>query len=132
MNKSMKIRESIDNISGVTTFAITGDLDFNELITFIITFYEESELNKSYLWNFRNIKGGDQISIPQMGQLFKLCRKYFYRYPSQKISVLDAEHLGFGFTQVMSKFEELCEVYLNVKVFQDYERAMEWILSTPE
>lgn len=125
----MQIKETVDKTSGVTTFTISGDLDFKELINFIVTFYEESELIKGYLWDFRGIKSVETMSFSQMGRLFKLCRKYFYRYPAQKVSVLVGENLDFGFAQVMSTFEQLYDVYLNVKVFQDHEGAMEWALN---
>lgn len=124
----MKIKESLDKSSGVATFTISGDLDFNGLIDFIVNFYQESELIKGYLWDFRNTTSGDQMSFSQMGKLFKLCRKYFYRYPAQKISVLVGDHSGFGFAQVMLMFEEVYDLYLNVKVFKDYDQAMEWVL----
>ena len=37
------------------------------------------------------------------------------------------EEIGFGFKRVMVMFEELYDVYLNVRVFKSMQGAMDWL-----
>ena len=123
----MQIQIDIDQDSQLTTFSVEGELDFNELLAFIETHHAQSGHTERCLWDFRSITGGDQVSVLQMGQFYGLCSKYFYGEHAHRLSFVVGDHMGFGFAQVLSTFEELYDLYLCVRVFKDIEVAMGWL-----
>lgn len=123
----MKIEIDYNQPTQLTIFTVRGKIDFHELLSSINHAFAESEQLKGCLWDLRYVKGGQQISIPQIAQFYSLCSKHFYKTPSRYFAFLVSEDIGFGLAQVMSAFKELYDVYLNVRVFRSYDEALEWL-----
>jgi hypothetical protein len=123
----MKIKVTTDIASQLTTYSISGDLDFNELLDFIETHHSKTNHTTNCLWDFRSVTGGERVSVLQIGKFYGLCGKYFFHKSTHKISFVVGNELGFGFAQVMSTFEELYDVYLNIRVFKSIEDAICWL-----
>jgi len=123
----MNIQTKTDKPSELTTFTLKGDLDFKKLITFVETHHKESGHTNRCLWDFRAVTGGERVSVLQMGQFYGLCKAYFYGESAHRIAFVINEEMGFGFTQVMTMFEELYDVYLNVRTFKRFQDAMDWL-----
>ena len=41
------------------------------------------------------------------------------------------KQIEFGLAQVMRTFEELNDVYLNVRVFRNFDKTMQWLFQDP-
>jgi hypothetical protein len=123
----MKIEEDYNKATQLTIFTVRGKIDFHELLYSINHAFADSDQLKGCLWDIRYAKGGQRISIPQIAQFYSLCSNYFCKIPSKRFAFLISEDIGFGLAQVMSVFEELHDVYLNVKVFRRYDQALEWL-----
>ena len=128
----MKIQVEIDKSSELTTFTIKGELDFNEFLAFIETHHAQPNQAKRCLWDFRSVTGGESVSVIQMGQFYGLCSEYFYWRSAHKIAFVVSNEIGYGFAQVMSTFEELYDVYLNVRAFKNLQDAMDWLAESSE
>lgn len=123
----MKIQIGTDKISQLTTLTLSGELDFNELLSSIETVHKKSGHTRKCLWDFRSVIGGESVSVLQIGKFYGLCNKYFYGQGNHKIAFLVSGELGFGFAQAMSTFEECYDVYLNVRAFKKHQDAMNWL-----
>ena len=123
----MRIETGYNQPAQLTIFTVKGRIDFHELLSSINHAFADSDQLTGCLWDLRYAKGGQRISLPQIGQFYSLCSKYFYKDPSRNFAFLVSEKIGFGLDQVMSTFEELYDVYLNVKVFRSFEEALEWL-----
>lgn len=123
----MKIEVAYKQPTQLIIFTVRGKIDFHELFSSINHAFADSDQLKGCLWDLRYTKGGQRISLPQIAQFYSLCSKYFYKIPSRYFAFLVSEDTGFGLAQVMSTFEELYDVYLNVRVFRSYDEALEWL-----
>ena len=123
----MKIEVNTDKASQLTTYSINGELNFNEFLEFIETHHAQSGHTKRCLWDFSSVTGGERVSVLQMGKFYGLCNKYFYGQGAHKMAFLVSGEMGYGFAQVMSTFEELYDVYLNVRVFKNLQEARYWL-----
>ena len=128
----MRIQVETDKSSELTTFTIKGELDFTELVSFIETYHTQSDHTNSCLWDFSSITGGESVSVLQMGRFYGLCSEHFYGKSAHKIAFVVSGEMGFGFAQVMSTFEEVYDVYLNVRVFENHSDAMDWLAEGSE
>ena len=128
----MEIEANYNQPTQSTIFTVKGEIDFHLLLSSISRALAESDRLKGCLWDLRNAKGGQQISLPQIAQLYSLYSQYFYKVPSRYFAFLVSEEIGFGLAQVMSTFEELYDVYLNVRVFKSYDKAIAWLKQRPE
>lgn len=123
----MNIQVKIDKSKELTTFTLDGELDFKEFLTFVETHHKQSVHTKRCLWDFRSVTGGERVSVLQMGQFYGLCKEYFYGESAHRIAFVVNEKIGFGFRRVMVMFEELYDVYLNVRVFKSMQVAVDWL-----
>ncbi len=123
----MKIETGYYQPAKLTIFTVKGRIDFNELLSSINHAFADSDQLTGCLWDLRYAEGGQQISLPQIAQFYSLCSKYIYKDPSRFFAFLVSEKIGFGLDQVMSTFEELYDVYLNVRVFRSLDEALEWL-----
>ena len=123
----MKIQVKTDKSSELTAFRLKGEMDFNEFLGFVETHHKQSAHAKKCIWDFLSVTGGERVSVLQMGQLYGLCKEYFYGESAHRIAFVINEEMGFGFTHVMAMFEELYDVYLNVRVFNSIQGAMDWL-----
>ena len=128
----MKIQVETDKSSELTTFTIKGELDFNEFLAFIETHHAQPDHKKRCLWDFSAITGGESVSVLQMGRFYGLCSEHFYGKSAHKIAFVVSNEIGYGFAQVMSTFEELYDVYLNVRAFNNLQDAMDWLAESSE
>ena len=125
--QGMKIESNYNRLNQLATFTVKGKIDFHALLSSINHAFADSDQIEGYLWDLRHAKGGQRISLPQIAQFYSLCGNHFYKVPSRYVAFLVSEEIGFGLAQVMSTFEELYDVYLNVRVFKNYEEALAWL-----
>jgi hypothetical protein len=85
----MRIQVETDISSELTSFAISGELEFNELLVFIEIHHAQSDHTKRCLWDFRSLTGGGRVSVLQMGQ--------FYGRSGHKIAFVDSGEVEFQF-----------------------------------
>lgn len=126
----MKIQIDTEKISQIATFTLSGELDFNELVAFIEAYHKKSDIMNKCLWDFSSVTGGARISVMHMGQFYGLCQKNFCGKSAHRIAFVVNEEMGFGFRQLMVMFEELYDVYLNVRVFKNMQDAKDWLLES--
>jgi hypothetical protein len=125
----MKIQIYTDKISQLTTLTLSGEMDFNKLLSSIETVHtksEHTEHTRNYLWDFKSVIGGESLSVLQMGKFYGLCNIHFYAQDTKKIALLVGDEMGFGFNHIMAMFEEQHEVYQNVRVFKSTQSAKDW------
>jgi hypothetical protein len=123
----MKIEADYNQPSQLTIFTVKGEINFHALLSAINNALAEADQINGFLWDLRFAEGGQQISLPQIAQFYSLYSKYVYNVPSRFFAFLVSEEIGFGLAQVMSTFEELYDVYLNVRVFKSYDQAITWL-----
>jgi len=128
----MKIETNYNQPPQLTIFTVKGEIDFHALLSSINNTFAASDQINGFLWDLRFAEGGQQISLPQIAQFYSLYSKYVYNVPSRFFAFLVNEEIGFGLAQVMSTFEELYDVYLNVKVFKHYDQALAWLKQKPD
>ena len=127
----MDIQTIIDPATQLITFTVKGELDFNQLLDHINSIHARSEHTSRCLWDLRSVTGGERVTVLQIGRFYELCGKYFYREPIHKIAFVVGKQIGFGLAQVMRTFEELNDVYLNVRVFRNFHKTMQWLFQDP-
>ena len=115
---NMDIQTSIDATAHLTTFTLKGELDFDQLLTHIKGIHVRSEHTSSCLYDLKSIAGGERVSVLQIGRFYELCGIYFYGDQLHKIAFLVNDHMDFVFAQAMKTFEELHDVYLNIRTFR--------------
>ena len=127
----MDIQTNIDSASQLTTFTVSGELDFNKLLDHVKEMHALSEHTSSCLYDLRSIAGGESVSVLQIGRFYELCGLYFYGEPIHKIAFVVNGQIDFGLAQVMKTFEELHDVYLNIRTFRDLDIALQWLFEHP-
>ena len=123
----MRIEFNYNQETHLTIYTVRGKIDFHELLSSFKDAFTHSDQTLKCLWDFRYALGGQRISPQQIAQFYSLCIKYFNKISSRYFAFLVSENLGFGLGQVMSAYEELYDVYLNVRVFRCYDEALEWL-----
>jgi len=123
----MKIKAIHNQQTQLTIFTVRGKIDFHELLSAFNDSFANSDQITRCLWDFRYAEGGQRISPQQIAQFYSLYSKYFNKIFSRCFAFLVSDDIGFGLAQVMSVYEELYDVYLNVRVFRSYDKALEWL-----
>ena len=123
----MNIQARTDESLELTAFRLKGELDFNEFIAFVEDHHKQPAHAKKCIWDFRSVTGGERVSVLQIGQFYGYCKKYFYGELAHRVAFVINDEMGFGFTHAMTMFEELYDVYLNVRVFKSIQGAMDWL-----
>ena len=123
----MRIEVDHNQPAQLTILTVSGKLDFYELLSYTNHTIADSDQISGYLWDLRHAKGGQRISLPQIAHFYSICCNYFYKISTRYFAFLVSSDMGFGLAQVISTFEELYDVYPNVRVFRSYEEALEWL-----
>jgi len=123
----MIVQVKTDKSSSLTAFQFNGEMDFNAFLAFVESLHKEPAHEKKCLWDFRSVTGGENVSVVQMGQFYGLCKAYFYEDLAHRVAFVISDEMGFGFANAMTLFEELYDVYLNVRVFKSIKGAMNWL-----
>ena len=123
----MKIETDYNQPSELTIYTVKGEIDFHALLSSIGHALTDSDPLEGCLWDLRGAKGGQRITLPQIAQFYSLYSQYFYKVPSRNVAFVVSEEIGFGLAQVVYTFEELYDVYLNVRVFKSYDEALAWL-----
>ena len=71
------------------------------------------------------------VSVLQIGRFYELCGTYFYGDPIHKLAFVVNDKMDFVFAQAMKTFEELHDVFLNIRTFKDLDIALQWIVENP-
>ena len=123
----MPIRADVDKIKQLTTFTVSGELNFEDLLTFMKTYCEEFTLTRNCLWDFRMATGGEVITEEQLGYFASVMKKYAFESPVGKMGFVIQGDLGFGLARMLSTFEELYDVVLDAKAFLSRSDANKWL-----
>jgi len=123
----MNIQVKTDESSEHTAFKLKGEMNFNKLLAFVESHHKQPAHANKCIWDFRSVTGGERVSVLQMGQFYGFCKEYFYGDLAHRVAFVINDEMGFGFTHVMTMFEELYDVYLNVRVFKSIQGAMDWL-----
>ena len=121
----MNIQVKTDKSSELTAFRLKGELDFNEFLAFVETHHKQTAHTKKCIWDFLSVTGGERVSVLQMGQLYGLCKEYFYGESAHRIAFVINEEMGFGLARVYSAFAHSSSQY--IKIFREKEKAIQWL-----
>ena len=119
------ISSYVDQISQLTVFTPTGVLGFNEIMSAITSFYEESP-TKNVIWNLNavskiNVTSQEieeiAVSRPQDNKI----------RPEGKTAIVAQEDYYFGLSRMFETYSHLGNIPFQVMVFHTMEEAYQWI-----
>ena len=123
----MPISADKDDRKRLTVFTVSGELDFEYLLTYMKSYNEDCALTRNCIWDFRPATGGERISENQLGYFAAIMKQYAFESPVSKMGFVIQGDLGFGLARMLSTFEELYDVTLDAKAFLSMEEAAAWL-----
>jgi len=63
----MSISVNKDDAQQLTVFTVRGELDFENLLTYMKSYNDDFALTKNCVWDFRPATGGEVITDSQLG-----------------------------------------------------------------
>jgi hypothetical protein len=123
----MSISVNKDDAQQLTVFTVRGELDFENLLTYMKSYNDDFALTKNCVWDFRPATGGEVITDSQLGYFAAIMQQYAFESPVTKMGFVIQGDLGFGLARMLSTFEELYDVTLDAKAFLSMDEAVTWL-----
>ena len=115
----------------LTIITVSGELDFDELLTHVTSYYEHRITTKNLLIDFRNASAAENMSRKHIEAFSYLPLKYAHKRPVGKSAYVVRTQLGFGLARMQTAFVETEDSGLEVDAFMSMEEAMQWLEEGP-
>lgn len=121
----MPISISIDGSRDLTTFAVKGELTFQEEMDELKAFYS-GEPTANVLWDFRLLEG-ERISLQELEAVSDFIKTNQSKRPQGKTALVVANELDYGLSRVSMTLYEIRNLSLSVMPFRSMDEALKWI-----
>ena len=121
----MPITSKKDSSNDLTVFIARGELEFEEIMIHVETFYQESP-TQNVLWDLTGAKVW-QLTSKDVEKIAGFAPRFGESRKGGKTAFVVSESFAYNLSKAFAAFTELDNPDISVKIFEPKEAAREWI-----
>ena len=124
----MPVKHHIDLEASLGTFVVEGELDFEQLRSFVEGLYEEDLFLAGSLFDMRSATASD-LSTSQMRSLVALIEQRRRHPGPSRWAIVVSHDVDFGLSRMFEVFAD--KISTDIRVFRDIDEAKQWLAKGP-